>query len=67
MPFYQYDDRDKDREGLDNAIEAFLTNGGNITAVPNERKIAKLRRSKAASQRSEKKNGEETVFDFGEF
>jgi hypothetical protein len=67
MPFYQPDNRPKDREGLDADIQAFLDGGGKITRVPNAKKMKTIRRRNAATKRVAEKEGHETVFDFGEF
>lgn len=67
MPFYQYDDRPKNREEEERMVEEYLANGDSILQCPNGEKMKKLRRSKAASERASKRKGEETLMDFGEF
>lgn len=67
MPFYAYDDRTKDRKTDEAAIEAFLSEGGEIKKIPNSKKMSKLRRQRAAARKTLQKDGFEEILNLNDF
>lgn len=67
MPFYQFDERPKNREEEEALLQQFLTEGGEITVVPNGKKMKKLRRSRVIAERKAKDDGLEVLFTLNKF
>lgn len=67
MPFYQFDERPKNREEEEALLQAFLADGGKITVVPNGKKMKQLRRSRTAFKRKAENDGLEVLFTLNKF
>ena len=67
MAFHGYDDSSKNRAEEDEALAAYLADGGEVNKVPQGKVVNKIRRAKVTSQKRDNENGIETLFDFSEF
>ena len=61
MPYYQYDDRQKTREEDAKAIEEYISNGGKVSVLLDDKKMKILNLRSAANKRNLKKLGIEVV------